>query len=107
MPVHTTSCGAAQDACEAQIQAKFEGLDAATSCFGKLEAKQRAPVPSSLCTTTGDANDLETMVDSLVGDVVATLEGNPPPTCGNGVAEPSESCDNTDLGGASCGTLDG
>jgi len=80
-------------------------IAAATSCFGKVEAKQNPSVPETICTTTEDLATLETTVDSMVAGVVGTLEGSPPTTCGDGVAEGAESCDGADLGGATCGSL--
>ena len=72
-------CGGAQTACEGKVTAKFEGdgVDPATSCFGKLEAKNDGP-----CVTTGDRAPMEAKADGFVADVVATLEGSPPPACG-------------------------
>lgn len=98
-------CGAVEDACEAKIRGKFDGIDAATSCFGKVEAKQNPSAPETVCTTTNDSPSLEATIDAVVGDLVATLEGQPPGTCGDGAATGAESCDGADLGGATCESL--
>lgn len=96
------NCGSTQTSCETKVRGKFDGVDAATSCFGQLEARQNAAAPQTVCTTTGDSGDVETAVDSVVAQLVDTLEGNPPPSCGNGVVDGAESCDGADLGSATC-----
>jgi len=71
-----TSCGTAQTACENKVMAKFngDGIDPATSCFGKLEAKDDGVTPEKICTTTGDLAAMEAKADAMVAGIVATLE---------------------------------
>jgi len=54
-------------------------------CFDKLEAKQKPEKPDSICTTTGDTNQVEAQVDAQVNTLLATRE--------------SSSCTNTCLNG--------
>jgi hypothetical protein len=95
-------CDAVQTACETKVRDKFDGgtKGVEKSCFEKLEAKNDGP-----CVTFDDLAAMEAKADAFVVDTVATLEGSPPPGCGNGVVEGMESCDGADLGGASCARL--
>ena len=75
-------CGQAETDCAAKVMAKFDGgTSPAKSCFAKLEAKDDPLKPDSVCTTTGNVAAMEAQVDAAAGDLVATLEGNPPPAC--------------------------
>jgi hypothetical protein len=101
------NCGATQTACEDKVIAKFDGgtKGTAASCFGKLEAKQNGGAPETICTTTEDLAAMEAKADAFVADTVATLEGSPPPACGDGIVNGAESCDGANLGGETCVTL--
>ncbi len=82
-------CGPKQTDCEAKVRFKFERPDnPAKGCFAKLEAKEKESKPESICTTIGDTATIEAQVDTLVGDIVATLED--PTPCENGVKTPLE-----------------
>jgi len=78
------SCGSVQATCEGKVVAKFEGdgVDPATSCFGKLEAKQDPLAAETICTTTGDLAAMEAKPDTMVAGIVGMLEGSPPPPAG-------------------------
>jgi hypothetical protein len=47
-------------------------------CIGKLEAKQDAQKPETLCAMTGDLLALEAQVDTFVADVVSGIDQNFP-----------------------------
>ena len=61
--------------------------------------------PETICTTVGDLAALEAKADTMVAGIVGTLEGSPPPGCGDGVVSGAESCDGANLGGETCATL--
>jgi len=99
-------CGQALTDCEQKVMGKFDGgLNPAKGCFAKLEGKADPLKPESVCTTTGDTASMEILVDTAVGDLLATLEGMPPTVCGDGVVEGSEECDFGDLDGETCDSL--
>jgi hypothetical protein len=100
------NCGATQATCENKVIAKFDGAGyPLKSCFGKLEAKQDPLAPETICTTVGDLAALEAKADTMVAGIVGTLEGSPPPGCGDGIVNGAESCDGANLGGETCVTL--
>ena len=49
----------------------------AKGCIGKLEGKQDAQKPGTLCAMTGDLGALEGKVDAFVTDVVSAIAPNP------------------------------
>lgn len=100
-------CGSVQAECEAKALARFDGgANPEKGCFEKLEARQVGSRPTSLCTTEDDAQLLQSDVDGVVQELLATLEGAPAPTCGDGsINVAGEQCDGVDLGGTTCGSL--
>lgn len=64
-------------------------LDSFGACLGKLEARQNAAKPKTLCTVTGDLVDLTLAGDAFVTDVATTIDPSfpsvgPPSTCDGG-----------------------
>lgn len=47
----------------------------AKGCLGKLEAKQDAAKPKTVCGVTGDVGTLGAAVDAFVDDVVGAVRG--------------------------------
>lgn len=95
-------CGGVQTACEAKVRDKFDGgtKGVEKSCFEKLEAQNDGP-----CVTFDDLAAMEAKADTMVADIVGTLEGSPPPACGDGIVNGAESCDGANLAGETCATL--
>ena len=80
-------CGQVQVECVQKVMDKFNGgpTKGNPGCFDKLEAKQKPEKPDSICTTTGDTNQVEAQVDAQVNALLATLEASScTNTCLNG-----------------------
>lgn len=86
--------------CHAKATRKGVAVD--PQCLAKAEARFASTFSSAEahgpCLTTGDAGGIESGVDDLVNDVVASLASGSGTTCGNGVVEGSEQCDTTPQG---------
>lgn len=75
-----------------------------TLCDLKLGPKWTAAESAAAgqCPTNGDLASMTARITGDTGDITACLNGTCPPTCGDGVATGSESCDGVDLAGESC-----
>ena len=70
-----SKCGQVQADCETKVMEKFDGgSDPSKGCFAKLEAKQDPAKPASICATTGDTASVEIEVDTVVAELLDTLE---------------------------------
>ena len=121
--------------CEAKATSKGTAVD--PLCLGKAETKfggkwGKAEAQGG-CATTNDQATIEAKVDAFVLDVTAELPAVPTTTttvtttttttvstvtvtttttttlslCGNGMIDPGEQCDGTELGGAECDSTGG
>ncbi len=68
-------CGTSLITCLAKGDAKFHGPggDSARSCFARVESKQAAERPETLCATTGDREAIGGEIDAFVAAMVARL----------------------------------
>jgi hypothetical protein len=74
---------AVSDECLAKAREKFLGAPDVTGCFEKLEAKENAEKPASVCRTQDDAALMDALTDALAE---ATTCGRDPLSCGGGCA---------------------
>jgi hypothetical protein len=82
--------------CVEKANARFDGGgDPTRGCFAKLEAKQKADRPLSVCPTLDDAAAIAAKRDTWVDAVICQLDpaGGTCRPCGNGAIDATETCD--------------
>ena len=68
---------AVDPACLAKARARFDGgANPAKGCFAKLEAKQNAGKPLTLCPSVGDTSLVEGEIDAFVDKMACRLAGS-------------------------------